>query len=74
MTADPSGVQSRLAIGHSMRKGFDGLAVPVLETLKRNPHSGHLFVFRGRRGGPPEPAHGATQPTSRPFGVPPLSP
>ena len=21
------------------------------ETLKRDPHSGHLFVFRGRRGG-----------------------
>jgi transposase len=21
------------------------------ETLKRNPHNGHLFVFRGRRGG-----------------------
>jgi transposase len=23
--------------------------VAVQETLKRNPHSGHLFVFRGRR-------------------------
>jgi transposase len=23
----------------------------VQETLKRNPHNGHLFVFRGRRGG-----------------------
>ncbi|WP_245470389.1 MULTISPECIES: transposase [unclassified Mesorhizobium] len=23
----------------------------VQETLKRNPHSGHLFCFRGRRGG-----------------------
>jgi transposase len=34
-----------------MRKGFDGLAVLVQETLKRNPHNGHLFVFRGRRGG-----------------------
>jgi transposase len=22
----------------------------VQETLKRNPHNGHLFVFRGRRG------------------------
>ena len=21
------------------------------ETLRRDPHSGHLFVFRGRRGG-----------------------
>jgi transposase len=27
------------------------VAVLVQETLKRNPHNGHLFVFRGRRGG-----------------------
>jgi transposase len=48
----PSGVQVWLAGGYTdMRKGFDGLAVLVQETLKRNPHSGHLFVFRGRRGG-----------------------
>ncbi len=33
------------------RKGFDGLALLVQETLRRDPHSGHLFVFRGRRGG-----------------------
>jgi transposase len=47
----PSGVQVWLASGHTdMRKGFDGLALLVQETLKRNPHSGHLFVFRGRRG------------------------
>jgi transposase len=26
------------------------LALLVQETLKRNPHNGHLFVFRGRRG------------------------
>jgi transposase len=48
----PSGAQVWLATGHTdMRKGFDGLAVLVQETLKRNPHNGHLFVFRGRRGG-----------------------
>jgi transposase len=48
----PSGVQVWLAAGHTdMRKGFDGLALLVQETLKRNPHNGHLFVFRGRRGG-----------------------
>ncbi|WP_410053002.1 IS66 family insertion sequence element accessory protein TnpB [Bradyrhizobium sp. SZCCHNS30121] len=33
-----------------MRKGFDGLALLVQETLKRDPHCGHLFVFRGRSG------------------------
>jgi transposase len=33
-----------------MRKGFDGLALLVQEKLKRDPHGGHLFVFRGRRG------------------------
>jgi transposase len=48
----PPGVQVWLATGHTdMRKGFDGLALLVQETLKRNPHNGHLFVFRGRRGG-----------------------
>jgi transposase len=41
-----------LATGYTdMRKGFDGLAVLVQEILKRDPHNGHLFVFRGRRGG-----------------------
>jgi transposase len=33
-----------------MRKGFDGWALLVQETLRRDPHAGHLFVFRGRRG------------------------
>ena len=32
-------------------QGFDGLVVLVQEVLKRDPHNGHLFVFRGRRGG-----------------------
>jgi transposase len=48
----PSGVRVWLASGHTdIRKGFDGLALVVQEKLKRNPHSGHLFVFRGQRGG-----------------------
>jgi transposase len=48
----PSGARVWLAAGHTdMRKGFDGLAVQVQEVLKRDPHGGHLFVFRGRRGG-----------------------
>ena len=47
----PSGARVWLAAGHTdMRKGFDGLALLVQETLKRDPHNGHLFVFRGRRG------------------------
>jgi transposase len=47
----PSGVRVWLASGHTdMRKGFDGLALLVQETLARDPHGGHLFVFRGRRG------------------------
>ena len=51
MTPLAAGVQVWLATGHTdMRKGFDGLAVLVQETLRRDPHNGHLFVFRGRRG------------------------
>ena len=47
----PSGVRVWLATGHTdMRRGFPGLALLVQETLKRDPHGGHLFVFRGRRG------------------------
>ena len=47
----PQGVKVWIATGHTdMRKGFDGLALRVQEHLKRDPHSGHLFVFRGRRG------------------------
>ncbi len=47
-----TGTRVWLATGHTdMRKGFDGPALLVQETLKRNPHNGHLFVFRGRRGG-----------------------
>jgi transposase len=47
----PSGARVWLATGHTdMRKGFDGLALLEQETLQRDPHTGHLFVFRGRRG------------------------
>jgi transposase len=47
----PVGVRVWLASGPTdMRKGFNGLALLVQEVLKRDPHSGHLFVFRGRRG------------------------
>jgi len=33
-----------------MRRGFDGLSSLVQSALSENPFSGHLFVFRGRRG------------------------
>jgi transposase len=47
----PAGVHVWIATGHTdMRKGFDGLALRVQEVLKRDPHSGNLFVFRGKRG------------------------
>jgi transposase len=51
MIALSAGARVWLATGHTdMRRGFDGLALLVQETLKRDPHCGHLFVFRGRRG------------------------
>ena len=47
----PAGVRVWLAAGQTdMRKGFDGLAMLVQETLKHDPHGGQLFVFRGKRG------------------------
>ena len=40
-----------LAAGKTdMRRGFDGLSAQVQTVLKADPFSGHLFVFRGRRG------------------------
>jgi transposase len=33
-----------------MRKGFDGLAAQISNVLDADPYSGHLFVFRGKRG------------------------
>ena len=47
----PVGVRVWLAAGQTdMRKGFAGLAVLVQEVLKHDPHGGHVFVFRGKRG------------------------
>ena len=33
-----------------MRRGFNTLAAQAEKTLAEDPFSGHLFVFRGRRG------------------------
>jgi len=33
-----------------MRRGFATLAAQAEQTLQQDPFSGHLFVFRGRRG------------------------
>lgn len=33
-----------------MRRGFTGLSAMVQTTLRQSPLSGHVFVFRGRRG------------------------
>ncbi len=33
-----------------MRRGFDGLSALVQTQLHEDPFSGHVFVFRGRRG------------------------
>ena len=51
MIAPPPGVQIWLACGRTdMRKGFDGLSALVQQPLGKDPFSGQLFVFRGRRG------------------------
>lgn len=33
-----------------MRRGIDGLNAQVENVLYKQPHSGHVFIFRGRRG------------------------
>jgi transposase len=47
----PSGTNIWIAAGVTdMRRGFDGLSAQVQTVLKQQPFSGHVFVFRGRRG------------------------
>jgi transposase len=47
----PAGTRIWLAAGATdMRKGFDSLAVQAQSVLGKNPFSGHVFCFRGRRG------------------------
>jgi transposase len=33
-----------------MHRGFDGLSAQVQTVLDKQPFSGHVFIFRGRRG------------------------
>ncbi len=51
MITPPLGVRIWLAAGVTdMRRGMDGLAALVQERLAADPFSGHVFLFRGRRG------------------------
>ena len=45
------GTRVWLAAGATdMRKGFDSLAAQAQTVLGKDPYSGHVFCFRGRRG------------------------
>jgi transposase len=47
----PAGTRIWIAAGVTdMRRGFQGLSAQVQTALKQQPFSGHVFVFRGRRG------------------------
>jgi len=47
----PSNTRVWLAAGVTdMRRGFNTLAAQTEKLLAEDPYSGHLFVFRGRRG------------------------
>jgi transposase len=47
----PTGTKIWIAAGITdMRRGFDGLSAQVQTVLHEQPFSGHVFIFRGRRG------------------------
>lgn len=51
MITVPAGTEIWIAAGVTdLRRGFDGLSAIVQTILEQNPFSGHVFVFRGRRG------------------------
>jgi transposase len=51
MMGPPAGARIWLAAGYTdLRRGFDGLSALVQTALNESPYSGHIFVFRGRRG------------------------
>jgi transposase len=47
----PSGVRVWIAAGHTdMRCGMNSLALRIQQALRRDPHAGDLYVFRGKSG------------------------
>ena len=51
MIAPPANTQIWIAAGVTdLRRGFTGLSALVQTKLEQTPFSGHVFVFRGRRG------------------------
>jgi transposase len=47
----PTGTRIWIAAGVTdMRRGFQGLSAQVQTALEQQPYSGHVFIFRGRRG------------------------
>lgn len=51
MKGPPANTRIWVAAGFTdMRCGFDGLAAKVQTVLQKDPFSGHVFIFRGKRG------------------------
>ena len=51
MLRPPASVRIFLClVAVDMRRSFDGLAAAAEHVVRQDPLSGHLFVFRGRRG------------------------
>jgi transposase len=51
MITPPSGARVWLSAGVTdMRRGMNGLALQVQQGLRRDPHAGDFYVFRGKRG------------------------
>ena len=47
----PKGTRIWIVAGVTdLRRGFDGLSAQVQGALQKEPLSGHVFIFRGRRG------------------------
>jgi transposase len=51
MISVPGGAHIWIAAGVTdLRRGFTGLSAVAQSVLQQDPFSGHVFVFRGRRG------------------------